>query len=257
MANWASLFKRYRTPLIVAGGGAAAYGAWQRTQAANQARAAASVIAAAPAGSSAGLTPEQTAALLAAGGAQTLAGVQAGLGPTSDALSLGSVAIQGAQGISQALTGQIGGAVATLGSLAGQAISVLPSFAPVAGIAPQSTTVAPSGPTGIGTPIPAPSPAATRSFVGYQVYLPPGSYVLWTVSSAGALTNHRSNTWAAASTAPVARVVSGPTLYWRTLAGGYAGWSYVPGRSGPFQVRRVYRWSDGRMEYVSIPVTGS
>ena len=259
MASPLALVRKYRTPLVIAGGGLAAYTAFQASRGRVSATQAAAVAAAAPAGSAPGLTPEQLAALY--GGAQqgALGLFQAGLAPTEAALGLaGSVvgiAGQVAGGSLDALSGLAG----TLGSVAGTAVGVLPSFAPVAGIQPQPTQPAPTSPTPTPTqPAPtSPTPTPTRTFVGYEVVLAPGTYVIWTVDGAGKLVSRRANTWTATSRAQVARVTSGNTLHWRTIGGSYNGWSYVPGQSGAFAVRKHYQWSDGRHEYQSISQTGS
>lgn len=261
VANPLALVRKYRTPLVIAGGGLAAYTAFQASRGRASASQAAAIAAAAPAGSAPGLTPEQVAALY--GGAQqgALGLFQAGLAPTEAALGLaGSVvgiAGQVAGGSLDALAGLAG----TLGSVAGTAVGVLPSFAPVEGIQPQPTqpapAPAPTSPTPTQPAPTSPTPTPTRSFVGYEVVLAPGTYVIWTVDATGKLVNRRANTWTSTSRAQVARVVSGNQLHWRTIGGSYNGWSYVPGQSGAFAVRKHYLWSDGRHEYVSISQTGS
>ena len=83
----------------------------------------------------------------------------------------------------------------------------------------------------------------------YEAALPPGGYTLFRVTADGRLRGERSASFDRASMAPVDRVeASNGLVHWRTVVGALAGLSYVPGRSGPFEIREVLRWPDGTVE---------
>lgn len=234
------LVQRYRTPLLIGGGGLVAFTAFQSTRAQGAAAQAAIAAGTLPAGSAPALTPEQTAALIAQGGAQSLAAVQAGLGPTDQALAFGAAMGQGAL---SAVTGNF----SDLAGLAGTALGILPSFAPIAGVTPQPTQPAP-------TPTPTPPTAVTETFAGYYVNNQPGTQSLFTVNQAGQITNTR--LYALAGGYVRARRSTSALLHWRFETGPVSGWSVIPGRSGPFVVYRRYSRSDGTFRMQAIGQTG-
>jgi hypothetical protein len=260
--------KKYRVPVLIGAAGVVGLSAYQRSKSAAQDAAAAAIPAAGGGASIEGgsLSAQEAlgvqSAAFQAGGGLGLQGAALGLQTAERGLDLAGLAITGAQLVS----GDVVGLAATLGNrlgdVAGQAVSVLPSFAPYEGIQPQPTqpvyTTQPvTQPTPTPTPTPAPAPAAptvVSRTAEYVVHTGTGTIRLYTVSGSGALTNQRTTTWAKSSSAPVARVVSGGVLHWRTTAGGYTGWSYIPGKSGgSWSVTRQYRekLSDGTTRLTS------
>ncbi len=74
------------------------------------------------------------------------------------------------------------------------------------------------------------------------------------VDDAGNITETLSITFSRFSHARVKPVTAGNGLrHWRTLDGGLAGYSYVAGQSGAFQIRKLYRTPDGREQAIVIP----
>ena len=41
--------------------------------------------------------------------------------------------------------------------------------------------------------------------------------------------------------------------HWRTVDGGLAGYSYIAGRSGAFEIRKLYRSPDGHQHAIVVP----
>ena len=253
---------KYRLPVLVGAGGIVAYTTFQRAQAAKGAAIAAAATAAPATASPGGISAEQALALqqnaYAAGGGLGLQGAQLGLQTADKGLDLAMVAT----GAVQAALGDVVGLGGTLGNaLAGvsqTAIGALPDLSPTPQPAPVVNVVLPApapapAPSGTGT---APAPAPT--FVGYEVVIPAaGTYPIFTISAtAGGATARRLATFSGPSRASVARVTT-PYLHWRTTAGGYTGWSYVPGQSGNFTIRRVYKSATGAITYVTIGQKGS
>jgi hypothetical protein len=115
-------------------------------------------------------------------------------------------------------------------------------------LASLSTATVPA-PTGskAATPTPEPTPAPGDRFAFYEVGVAAGTtYTLYSVDPQSGPTNSRVATFSRQSRAPVVpnRTANG-LVYWQTTAGGYLGWSYLPGQSGPFQLREVFLTSDG------------
>lgn len=95
------------------------------------------------------------------------------------------------------------------------------------------------------------SPAASVEpiIVRYEVSLGAGAYTLFPVDADGRLGTGRRVSFDGASRAPVDRVeASNGLVHWRTVVGSLAGLSYVPDRSGSFQIRAVLRWPDGHTD---------
>ena len=112
-----------------------------------------------------------------------------------------------------------------------------------------SASVVPGSPSTSGAPGPSASPTVLRHEVGLQA----GSYSIFTVDPAGVITGEQAISFGEPSRAPVDRVESPNGLvHWRTVGGGYTGWSYIAGRSGPITVREVLRWPDGEIGYREV-----
>lgn len=164
-ADVTAIFKRYRVPIVVGAGGLAAYSAYSSAQ--QRARAAAVVAAAPPAGGSGGADLGQIQGLIGFGGDLALSGQQPVIGLAEGGLSLAGMAVQGARGVAEAALGSATASALTLGDLAGQVVGALPSFAPYAGIQPQSTQPAPiPGPYPAPAPPPTALPAPTFDYAG-------------------------------------------------------------------------------------------
>jgi hypothetical protein len=94
-----------------------------------------------------------------------------------------------------------------------------------------------------------PAHSVEPTIVRYEVSLAAGSYTLFPVDDDGTVGSGRVVTFDSASRAPVDRVeASDGLVHWRTVVGTLAGLSYVPDRSGSFQIRAIFRWPDGHTE---------
>jgi hypothetical protein len=104
---------------------------------------------------------------------------------------------------------------------------------------PPSATVGPSEPA---TPTPEPTPEPGDRFDHYEVGVAPGvNYTLFTVDTAKGIVSSEVHVFAAYSRAPVVPLsTNGGLVYWQTSEGGFTGLSYIPGQSGPFQLREVF-----------------
>lgn len=125
------------------------------------------------------------------------------------------------------------------------------------GRAPDASPSVPAGSSSPTLPETSPTPAPVETpgptFLRYEVGLAPGQYALYRVDDDGSLTAERSVGFDRPSHAPVDRVESDDgQVHWRTVVGGFTGWSYVPGESGPFTVREVLRWPDGTVSYREV-----
>ena len=133
-------------------------------------------------------------------------------------------------------------------------VAVLPSQSPTATTSGSANSTAHASSTALATPTPLPTPAPNSVFVAYQVGVGPETYQLFKVDGAGNLTERLSITFSRFSHARVEPVTAGNGLrHWRTLDGGLAGYSYVAGQSGAFQIRKLYRTPDGREQAIVIP----
>jgi len=104
------------------------------------------------------------------------------------------------------------------------------------------------------TPTPLPTPTAGDTFVGYQVGVGPQPYQLFTVDDAGNTTRTVSTSFSRFSHARVSPVTASNGLrYWLTTDGGWAGYAYIKGQSGSFQIRRLYRGADGSERAIVLP----
>ncbi|MGZ6256417.1 MAG: hypothetical protein ACXWMB_05320, partial [Candidatus Limnocylindria bacterium] len=146
----------------------------------------------------------------------------------------------------------------------GPGLAILPSDSPT-----PSPNVEPSAPasalpsveasgietaTPLVTPTPLPTPTAGDVFVGYEVGVGPETYTIYQVDDQGNLAQSKGATFSRFSHASVEPVdAPNGTHYWRTLDGGYIGWSYIAGRSGDFQIRKVYRAPDGSRRAIILP----
>jgi hypothetical protein len=119
--------------------------------------------------------------------------------------------------------------------------SVEPSTVPTP---PRSPTTAPSTPP---TPTPEPTPEPGDRFDHYEVGVSPGiAYKLFTVNSTG-IVSSESHAFSDYSRAPVVpHSTNAGLVYWQTSEGGFTGLSYIPGQSGPFQLREVFLTPTGQ-----------
>ena len=112
--------------------------------------------------------------------------------------------------------------------------------------ASQSETPAP-------TETPLPTPTTGDVFLGYQVGVGSDAYQLFIVDDSGTITKTLTITFRD-SHAAVGRVMSpSGQVYWKTLDGPLTGYSYIRGRSGSFEIRRVYRAADGSLHARILP----
>jgi hypothetical protein len=125
---------------------------------------------------------------------------------------------------------------------------VTPSGSATPSATATSTSVVTPIPTGP-TPTPELTPAPEDVFLRYEVSVSPGSYTLFRVDDSGMVTGALEGEFTQQSFAVVDRIDTGGQLSWRTASGGYAGLSYIRGRSGPFIIRGVYRGVDGSLRY--------
>jgi hypothetical protein len=145
-------------------------------------------------------------------------------------------------------------------ALAGVTIFVLlagPRADPEAGTPgmslPGLSSPAPSGATPPAASAGAADPSGSPTVLRHEVSLAAGAYSVFTVDPQGTLTGERAIRFDEPSRAPVDRVEApNGLIHWRTVGGGYTGWSYVAGRSGPFIVREVLRWPDGEIGYREV-----
>ncbi len=115
-------------------------------------------------------------------------------------------------------------------------------------LAPGSFTPAPE------TPVPGPTPQPDDKFIGYEVTVLQGENTIFRVGGDGEILAARAANFSRFSKAPVDSVLaSNGQRHWRTSEGGYTGWAYIKGRSGPFLIREVYQGSDGQLRYTILP----
>ena len=134
-----------------------------------------------------------------------------------------------------------------------------PTPSPSANASASASAIGSASPTGHGsasplaTPTPLPTPTTGATFIGYWVVVSPGPYTVYKVDAAGTITDTLATGFTQYSHATVSRVVaSNGLLHWRSLDA-LTGYSYISGRSGPFQVYRVYRSPDGSYSGILIP----
>lgn len=132
-----------------------------------------------------------------------------------------------------------------------------PAPTPVASEATPEASAAPStipSPSGLRpTPTPEPTPAPNDHFDHYEVGVGPVHYTLYIVDRKKGITGSREITFGDYSRAPVVpkQTVNG-LVYWETSGGGLTGYSYIPGRSGDFQLREVFFSPDGKRAGVLV-----
>ncbi|MGH2455521.1 MAG: hypothetical protein ACRDHD_04610 [Candidatus Limnocylindria bacterium] len=124
--------------------------------------------------------------------------------------------------------------------------------------APSATavpTAEPPSPTPLPeTPPPEPTPAPQDEFVGFEVSVHQGDYVIYQVNAAGEILAERPagfNDWSFASVEEV--TAPNGLHHWRTISGDYTGFSYIAGESGSFFIREVYRAADGTRRSILLP----
>lgn len=101
------------------------------------------------------------------------------------------------------------------------------------------------------------SPQAGMIFTRYEVTVEQGSYQIFRVDASGMVTSVSAAAFSRRSHGTVDRVLApNNVLHWRTVAGHYAGWSYLPNRSGPFSARAVFTDVDGGLHYADLGQTG-
>jgi hypothetical protein len=109
-------------------------------------------------------------------------------------------------------------------------------------------------PSEAGTPTPLPTPTAGDTFIGYAVGVGADTYTVYIVDDAGTITQTRSQPFGRSSHASVEEVRAPNGLhYWRTLDGFLTGYAYIAGRSGPFQIVKLYKGSDGSLRGIVLP----
>ena len=126
--------------------------------------------------------------------------------------------------------------------------SLAPSVEP--SVAPSATTDGSALPTASADPTPEPG----DEFIGYEVTVTPGDYVVFRVSEAGVIFDQDVATFSQVSQGPVERIeAANGLLHWQETLGDLADWSFIRGESGPFLIREVYRGSDGSLRYTVLP----
>lgn len=124
---------------------------------------------------------------------------------------------------------------------------------------PRTSANLPAGSGGppSGVPTAGASPPSGTIFTRYEVVVEEGTHQIYRVDASGTVTAVRSATFGRRSSAATDRVVTpGGLLHWRTIAGVYAGWSYIPNRSGFFAARAVFTDVHGGLHYASLGQTG-
>ena len=148
------------------------------------------------------------------------------------------------------LVGGAAGAVLLAGGLGPVAVGS-PTPTPSAASVLPSESPTPGQPTA--SPTPELTPAPSDLFIGYEVEVAPGDYPLFRVNDQGDVTDSTNGDFDRGSRAPVDRVeAQNGLLHWRTVGGGYDGFSYIKGQSGEFLIREVYRGPDGSLRYVHL-----
>jgi hypothetical protein len=120
-----------------------------------------------------------------------------------------------------------------------------------------SLTVEPSPseaePTMTVAPSVAPTPGPEDVFIGYEVAVGQGDYTVYQIDDNGQIVAQSVQTFSF-SQGPVDRVVaSNGLLHWRETEGPLAGWSFIRGVSGAFQIREVHEAPDGSLRYSYLP----
>lgn len=136
-------------------------------------------------------------------------------------------------------------AVTTMLILAGSPVGQ-EAGTPIPSLTGSNGSPAPSGAASPATSAGAADPTGSPTVLRHEVGLRPGGYTLFTVDAQGTVTAERAIGFDRPSKATVDRVQTpNGLIHWRTVVGGYTGWSYIAGRSGPFIIREVLRWPDG------------
>lgn len=264
--------QRYRLPLLLGIGGIVAFSAFQRARgsALPPADAAGAQAPAAPQGlDTAGAVALQQQAFMAGGGLG-LQGAQLGLQTAERGLDLAGIATMGAQALAGDVVGLAGNLGTTLGQVASDLTGALPDWSPppppppTVVVQPVPVTTQPPSSGGSTAPPPSTTVTVVKRTAEYRMRVSAAGPVKYaTVSSTGAITGSRTVSFSGPSWAPVARVVSGSRLHWRTTSGGMTGWSVVPGYStGLWLIEKRVReqLSNGTTRYTTwtrISNTGS
>jgi hypothetical protein len=148
-------------------------------------------------------------------------------------------------------SGLIGGVAVASATPTAEPTTAPPSVQPSATPEPSSPPVSASA---AATATPDPTPTAGDVFDHYEVSVSAGDYTLFSVASDGVLAGSRDATFSRSSQATVERIVASNGLrHWRTVAGEYAGLSYIYPESGEFRIRIVYRRPDGTRSSELVP----
>jgi hypothetical protein len=147
----------------------------------------------------------------------------------------------------------VGGGAAVWWMLAGPGAVARETPSPV-----PSLTVEPSPseaePTLTVAPSVAPTPGPEDVFIGWEVGVGEGDNTVFRVDDNGAILAQSVQTFSGPSQGPVDQVVaSNGLLHWRETEGALAGWSFIRGQSGEFQIREVYQAPDGSLRWLDVP----
>lgn len=118
-----------------------------------------------------------------------------------------------------------------------------------------ATAVSTATVSGLVSPTPLPTPTTGDVFIGYRVEVGPQAYQLFHVDAAGNVTGTLATSFSHYSHAQVNAPVTAPNgvRYWSTADGSLKGWAYIKGRSGSFQILKLYRAPDGSLRATVVP----
>ena len=133
--------------------------------------------------------------------------------------------------------------------------TVIATSTATASAVPSATPSATAQTSGLVTPTPLPTPTTGDVFIGYRVEVGPQAYTLYHVDGAGNITGTLGTSFSHFSHAAVDAPVTAPNglRYWSTADGSLQGWAYIKGRSGSFQILKLYRAPDGSLRGTVLP----